>query len=649
MFDQRSISLTFCMAGLVICLINFISTFIQKRTAKPQNKLFLVLNTIVAVNCISNMISHVLSAGKTLSPTGAVVLGILPYIYFLIHNLLCPMFFCYVCVVSGSSGVRKFLNNKVYAGLIGISELFVVINPVTRCSWYFDEHNNYTRNWGASVFYITAGVFFVLAVSRLVFAWDTLSVSRKFSLGFFCMIVIAGVILQLVFPLIQTELFAEAVGLAGLMYEIENEDDRINPDSGFCNRSAMRTDINGYIINRRQLHIIGIRITNSDVIEKFTGAENDDILSSLISDFLLSIAPYYHIYDVNSNTYAITLFGNKEKEIAEITSYISKRFESVWEWGDSEIFLSAVIMAADIPGRLSSAADVFYMLDCPVSPGNKKKVLSGKDLDYLVRRSSVENAVSRGLGDHSFAVHYQPTYDIKHNVIHGAEALLRMYDKEIGKVPPDEFVPVAEQMGLIDDIDDFVLKEVCTFIRSGVPFKAGINSINVNLSVVQCMKPDFVEHIIDLVNETGIDKHAINFEVTESVATNDYDTLANVVRALKEKGFCFSMDDYGTGYSNINSIFSIDFDVVKIDKSILWGAEKSEMGRIILENSIRMISSMGKKILVEGVETAEQVKMLRELDVDYIQGYYYSKPLSKERFVEFIRDSKPLPGQENAV
>ena len=151
------------------------------------------------------------------------------------------------------------------------------------------------------------------------------------------------------------------------------------------------------------------------------------------------------------------------------------------------------------------------------------------------------------------------------------------------------------------------------------------------------MKPDFAEHIIALVDETGIDTHSINFEVTESVSADDYAILDHVVKTLKSKGFCFSMDDYGTGYSNINSIFSIDFDVVKVDKSILWGAEKSELGYIILENSVRMIRQMKRKILVEGVETKEHIELLKSLSVDYLQGYYFSRPIPKDEFVSLVK------------
>ena len=235
-----------------------------------------------------------------------------------------------------------------------------------------------------------------------------------------------------------------------------------------------------------------------------------------------------------------------------------------------------------------------------------------------------------------FEVYYQPTYNID-GTLHGAEALLRMSDSELGKLYPDEFIPIAEYTGLIDDIDDFVLREVCTFIRSGKPKELGMECINVNLSVVQCMRQGFAKHIIDIVETEEVDKSFINFEITESVSATDYKLFSSVVKELKDAGFMFSMDDYGTGYSNINAIFSLNLDVIKIDKSILWNAEKNEAGEIVLENTVRMMKQMNKKILVEGVETEKQIEILKKMGVDYLQGFYFSKPIPKNELIEFLK------------
>jgi EAL domain-containing protein (putative c-di-GMP-specific phosphodiesterase class I) len=191
-------------------------------------------------------------------------------------------------------------------------------------------------------------------------------------------------------------------------------------------------------------------------------------------------------------------------------------------------------------------------------------------------------------------------------------------------------------MGLVEEIDDFVLNEVCKFIKSGIPKSKGMDCINVNLSVVQCLSPGFFEHTVRIVDKYEVDHAMINFEITESVGADDYQVLSEIAKNLKTSGFKLSMDDYGTGYSNMESIFALDFDVVKIDKSILWSAEKNANGRTILKNSINMIHDLGAAVLVEGVEKQEHIDMLTSLGVDYLQGYFFSKPVPKSTLLEII-------------
>ena len=129
----------------------------------------------------------------------------------------------------------------------------------------------------------------------------------------------------------------------------------------------------------------------------------------------------------------------------------------------------------------------------------------------------------------------------------------------------------------------------------------------------------------------------INFEITETVGAEDYDVLSIVAHNLKAAGFSISMDDYGTGYSNMEGIFSLDFDVIKIDKTILWNAENDKRGKVILENTVKMIHDLDCKVLIEGVESEKHLNTLKKLNVDYLQGFYFAKPMPKSQFIEYLR------------
>ncbi len=630
----------FHVFGFVLCLTCFFFTFVHKRTKKPHNKLYVVLLSVIAANNITSIAMDWL-AFDVQNDFYFDLFVISHYAYFIIHGILSPIFLYYVSMICGS-GIRAWSRKFMLLSLpFVVSELLLIINPFWKNYFYFDSDRVFHRLWGESTLYIAAAFYIVIAFAALFHSWESLTQRRKIALMYFAGILSIGILIQFLYKDIKCELLAESLCMIGLMISIETEDDRIDIDNGFYNRRALQSDITSFLLNKRSFHIVCIKITNADIIQRATGSENTDILSHTISEYLNETIGRFNIYVTNPGTFLITVMEGGEDAAKGVAETLSGRFECPWECGDANVMLNAVMMIASAPDRLASADDVFYMTDSPIPAGIYKKILIGSDLDYLLRRAEVEKAVNRGLESGSYEVYYQPTYCLSNQRLHGAEALIRLHDTIIGEVLPDEFVPIAEQIGMINEIDDFVLRNVCSFIKSGIPAANGVECINVNLSVLQCLSPGFVDHINEIVEDYKIPKSSINFEITESVATSDYKLLSSVVSELKSAGFKFSMDDYGTGYSNMQSIFSLDFDIVKIDKSILWNAEHSEMGKIILENSVRMIRQMNRQILVEGVETLEQIKLLTRLSVDYLQGYYFSRPIPRSEFVELIeRESK---------
>lgn len=629
--------IAFYCSALVVCFTGLLFTFIQQRTDKLQNKLYIVMVCMVGANALS-LIMYEMAHPFRMSGDGSfTIMRIAMFLYFIIHSALTPCLFLYVSAVCGRTIRLSPLKLGLFSSLLAVTEFLVICSPVTEWVYEFDSNREFVRNWGEALVYISGGVYMLLSVVLLMSSWNALTLKRRMALIYFILIVITGIVIQGININIKCELFTEAIALLGVMMAIESEDDRIDIDTGIYNRKALLTDLTSFIHNKRELDLICIKITNSDLAERATGTDNSDALLKVISEHLRTLVPRYCIYSTDQSTFMITVMNPSDKSTLEMAEKISERFDHPWKLGDSELIINAVLMTAKIPHRISTASDALYMADCPVPKTNDKKILSGNDLDYLLRRAAVENAVRRGIEDKLFEVYYQPTFHLKDQKLHGAEALIRLHDSLLGNLFPDEFIPIAEQIGMIDEIDDFVLREVCDFIQSGIPQSFGLDCININLSVIECMQPGFVSHINSVTEDFGIPKNMINFEITESVAATDYDMLSKVVADLKAKGFHFSMDDYGTGYSNMRAIFMLDFDVVKIDKSILWSAEKSELGKIILENSVNMIKQMKREILVEGVETQDQLDMLSELSVDYLQGYLFSKPIPKADFIALMR------------
>ena len=629
--------LAFQVSSFALGLTVLIFTLIQGRTEKKHNKLFLILNVILMVSALSDVVTAIADPFRFVNAAALAVAEASRTIYFVVHNLIGVVFFYYIETVCSIYTKKHRISDGLTIAFIMMLELLVFTNPFTHWIFCYDSTLTYSRGRLFHIVGVGILMYFGAAMLVLLRTWAALNYKRRAALVFFFLVIMLGIALQMVFIQVKVEILAETIGLLGMMVAIEDEDEWMDFSSGCFNRKAFRRDLTSMTLSSRNFTVLGIRITNADNIIRNAGVGSSDNVFEPVAHFLQTLRYGEYVYSINTNTFAMIMPEADEKEFEDTLSNLRIRFEVPFSVGSRKMQFNAALLAADHPDRINNADDALYMLDSPV-PGTGKFLYRDKDLDYLLRRRAVEKAVMNGLAQSSFDVFYQPTYDIN-GTLHGAEALVRMHDEELGDVYPDEFIPISEELGIIGEIDDFVLRTVCRFISMSQPFGLGLECINVNLSVVQCMDPGFVEHIDGIVEECGIDKAMINFEITESVAASDYNLLGRIISELKGKGYKFSMDDYGMGYSNMTAVMALDLDVIKIDKSILWGAEESELGYIILENNVRMIRQMKRKILVEGVETPAQVEMLRKLNVDYLQGYYFSRPVPQMIFTQKIANA----------
>jgi EAL domain-containing protein (putative c-di-GMP-specific phosphodiesterase class I) len=251
-------------------------------------------------------------------------------------------------------------------------------------------------------------------------------------------------------------------------------------------------------------------------------------------------------------------------------------------------------------------------------------------------KADIDNIISEALIRRSFKMYLQPIYNVRTRRFESAEALIRLIDDEYGFVSPAIFIPEAESTGQIMAIGDFVLDETMEMMARNDVVSLGVKYVEINLSVEQCLQSDLPEKIRALQEKYQIRPDQVNFEITETV----FDSLSTVMdknlKRLVEMGYSFSLDDYGTGYSNIMRLSKLPLKIIKIDKSLIDDLG-SESGKTIIKNVIRMMKDIDKELVAEGVESEKEVDMLSELDCDFIQGFYYSKPLPVKEFVNWIR------------
>ena len=627
----------FHVGAILICLTCLVYTHLCRRYDKLQNKLFIAIVLDVAIAATSDLTAELMRvyAEGTVATVGVNIAG---YVYFVTHTALGALFFLYVVIVCRGLTGSKPLRNNLIALPFYLAELIALTNPLTHWLYYYGPDLHLVRNWAMYYVYIVGALYLALSFMQLIRRWRALTTTKRRALIYFFLMATAGVVIQLLIPPICIELFAESIAVLGVMMFVENEDSLIDLDSGVYNRHALEVDLDMYAKTSMSYSVVVVRLTNLDSFLHIEGsAKTAQIITAALSDYFKEIMPWYNVYRASPARYAFIDPDIDYGRAREIAEEIAMRFKKSWTFSDASVDLRAVVAVVRVPDDLRMPEDVLYLIDTPVPHVLDKDVLTGDDLDYLVRRAEVERAVQRGFDEGGYEVYYQPIFD-GDGMPRSAEALMRLHDRVLGDVPPLEFIEVAERLGLVDEIGEFALREVCAFLASGVPQTHGVKHISVNLSVIECMQANFSVHADEVVESFGVNPDQVSFEITESVAAGNYEFLGKVMGQLKKGGHRFAMDDYGTGYSNMHSLVALHFDVVKIDKSLLWDAEKSDLGQVILQNGVNLMRDIGCEVLVEGVETERQVNMLHALDVDYYQGYYYAKPMPKDVFVSFLEE-----------
>lgn len=264
---------------------------------------------------------------------------------------------------------------------------------------------------------------------------------------------------------------------------------------------------------------------------------------------------------------------------------------------------------------------------CSAVKGDSGPLLLPNSKEDLQRRYELEDLLYDALKNDKFLIYYQPLYNVSDGNFTEAEALLRLKDKNGNFVSPDEFIPVAEQSGLIIDIGSMVLDKVCQYIHTLLSCKVDIDSISVNLSVVQLMQDNVVDRLLGIIRRNEISPNRILLEVTESTLISNYNMVGEKIRELSAAGIQFALDDFGTGYSNITHVIDLPFDVIKIDKSLIWDSVSNRRCNIMIRDLTKTFKNINLGVTAEGVETSEHDDFVRLCGCDKIQGFRYAKPM----------------------
>lgn len=331
------------------------------------------------------------------------------------------------------------------------------------------------------------------------------------------------------------------------------------------------------------------------------------------------------------------------EEVEDIVNRTRELLQTGWMVEGRTVYLHGSIAVEYYPNHFRSVAEGTslsnYLLDKASSQGNNAVIYANDERVSKFKRSvDVEHALDYAIKQGLLEVYYQPIYSVEKNEIVSAEALVRLFDRVLGFVSPAEFIPIAEKNGRIIPLGNMVLEKTCRFIKEKLlpdPDNR-IEEIHINVSAIQCMQPDMAEQVIAIIEKYQVPPEMICLEVTEQATMSATLRMREHMRKLGERGVRFALDDYGTGNSNCSYLIDFSFQKVKFDRFMVQSYFEKEDARIILQNEIVTLGKLGILVVLEGIETLEQVEEMKQQAVDYIQGYYFAKPMPGAEFLEYL-------------
>ncbi len=286
---------------------------------------------------------------------------------------------------------------------------------------------------------------------------------------------------------------------------------------------------------------------------------------------------------------------------------------------DIDQLYNNAVLACDLLSEEAKTQIVFYDVEM-----NKRRLWERK----------VEDDMHAALANHEFKVYLQPKISTGEEVLAGAEALVRWIHPTEGFIPPNRFIPIFEKNGFILQLDDYMLEEIAKQQAAWIARGCKVVPISVNVSRAHFAKEDLAEHICGIVDKYQVPHNVIELELTESAFFDDKEVLLGTVKKLRAAGFIVSMDDFGAGYSSLNSLKELQLDVLKLDADFFRGEDAEDRGMLIVSEVIDLAKKLNMKIVAEGIESREQVDFLAEQECDLIQGYFFAKPMPVNEFEE---------------
>ena len=627
----------FLIAAVVILLLVLRNFLDQKRAEDLNSRVFLFFAVIGILDVIAELVSnYYITSGDGDFGLAAVVTTT---IFYLFQALLPYALLCYIMTLHDNKliSVKKML----LAGLATILLASIVLtNPFTEKLFYFDVSAGYVEGpWYRLMYY--SALFHLAVILILVISWRKEFGPRKTKVILDILILCGcGVVIQLLrYPLLMIG-FGMSLGILALFLTINNPNANRDSLTGVYNHLYLTRRSDELIAAGKSFHIITIYLYQLKHINKVAGVEGGDYILQLTAKKLEELCGS-RVFRITGKRFLVLTMSLQEYEY--YITQIKKMFETDMQLdADSSKPATPVILSGIVHGQKLGASGLMleyaeYLESLSMQNGVIEVIQDDQQtMDGFLYNKKVEQYLHTAIAQDLFEVYYQPVYSTEKNDFVTLEALSRLHHPELGWIAPDVFIQIAEKNHMIEQITDLQFKRVCMFINEHRDLMKMLFNIKVNLSSLDLMRSDCSSHFIRMMDDMDIHHDWIQFEITETVATEYNAGLGMVIDGFMAAGVRLCLDDFGSGYANLNTVMRLPFSAIKIDRTLLFDICNDKKRAMFYQSIVETFHRMGYSIVSEGVETEEEMSLLSSWGVDMIQGYYFSRPLPVDELLKLL-------------
>ncbi len=635
----------FDICSIPLFLMILFVCFSRKMTKGSANQLFILTVLLSLFSAVADLGMEITSNMAPMPESVRMICSISTYAYLTIRNANNVVLLLFLLALTRTTFLlrKKWVQITLCLPYICIL-VMLVQNIFTHNAFSVTAEEGYTRGPLMLAFYGIALFYGLMGLAYCIYCRRFLPLNKWSSLLAIYILAHLAVLIQFFYPKLLLEMFFTALGEMLIMLTIMRPEERMDSEVGMLSWASYQADLRNIILSREHVQIVVIQLLSCRELRNFLGDHSFNEYISEIANGIRALRwkhPYrIELYYERPGTIYL-IADNDEGDLENLGQrLLSEANDGIKSYIDKGARFESQICLIHCPDDLQNIDDIISLGHTFQKHGSRRQtVFHARDIlnsQAFTIEAHIEEILNRAIKENNIVVYYQPIFDLRSGSFHSAEALARIIDPEYGLISPAIFIPAAETRGFIIPIGDMVLEQVFRFVSEHDLNDLGLSYIEINLSVAQCMETDLPEKIHMLQQKYDIDPSHINLEITETTFENINDIMVENIEKLVQKGYSFALDDYGIGYSNIQRINHLPLKLIKIDKSML-DEVSSANGQIILEHTIRMMQCIGKRLVAEGAETTHAIELLRSMGCDYIQGFYYSKPLPSSEFVDFLK------------